>query len=405
MQDLDTGGATSKLRFWTAFKRQRYAGWALYFWHGMRTRTWFNLLRRNGFRTTLTCLPNVISVSLLAPWNSLLFRLSELVFARRLRGLELDEPPIFVIGHWRAGTTYIHDLLACDPELSAPTTYQCFFPSHFLLTGPLARFWFNLFQPKTRPQDNVAVGFDRPQEDEFALCNLGLRSVYMTWALPRQGPVDLDYLSLRDLSPAERRTWVEGFLWFLRRVAYRQKKRLVLKSPQHTARLRMLIELFPEARFIHIARNPLTLFPSTIRLWKSMNSIQGLENPPNDDPWLEPFLIDLFMEMFRFYEEDRPLIPEGQLIEITYEDLVTDPKAELRRIYEHLNLGDFARTEAAVDGYLAGVKDYKTNEYQLPPEKRALILERWAPYIDRFGYRQAVERTPERADANGGRSG
>ena len=399
MQNLDTGDETSKRRFWSAFKRERYAGWVLYFWHGMRTRAWFNLLRRNGFRTTVTCLPNVVSVSLFALLNSVLFRLSEFVFGRRLREFELKQPPIFVIGHWRAGTTYMHDLLACDPELSAPTTYQCFFPSHFLLTGSLARFWFNLVQPETRPQDNVAVGFDRPQEDEFALCNLGLGSIYLTWALPRQGPVDLPYLALRDLSPSERRTWVEGFLWFIRRVAYRQKKRLVLKSPQHTARLRTLIELFPEARFIHIARNPLTLFPSTLRLWKTMNSIQGLENPPYDDPWLEAFLIDLFMQMFWYYEEDRPLIPDNQLIEITYEDLVADPKQKLRRIYEQLDLGDFARAEAAVDAYLAGIKDYKTNEYQLPPEKRALILERWAPYIDRFGYRPALDAPPERAEA------
>ena len=402
VQDQDTGDRTSRLRFWRALKRKRYAGWALYFWHGMRTRAWLNLLRRNRFRTTLTCLPNVISVSVFAPLNSLLYRLQELVFARRLRGYELQEPPVFVIGHWRAGTTYVHDLLACDPELGAPTTYQCFFPSHFLLTGPLARFWFNLFQPKTRPQDNVAVGFDRPQEEEFALCNLGLGSIYMTWALPHQGPVDLDYLSLRDLSPAERRNWIETFLWFLRRVAYRQKKRLVLKTPQHTARLRLLIELFPDARFIYIARNPLTLFPSTMRLWKSMNSIQGLENPPRDDPWLEPFLIDLFMDLFRYYEEDRALIPENQLIEIAYEDLVADPKAELRRVYKHLDLGDFARAEAAVDGYLSRTRDYQTNAYELPAEKRALILERWAPYIERFGYRQALERTPERVGAGGG---
>ena len=133
-----------------------------------------------------------------------------------------------------------------------------------------------------------------------------------------------------------------------------------------------------------------------------MNSIQGLENPPRDDPWLEPFLIDLFMDLFRYYEEDRPLIPENQLIEIAYEDLVADPKAELRRVYKHLDLGDFARAEAAVDGYLSRTRDYQTNAYELPAEKRALILKRWAPYIERFGYRQALERTPERVGAGGG---
>lgn len=397
--DASVADQTQKTRRLPRLRMQRYAGWVMYFWHGMRVRTWFGLLRRNRYRTTLNCVPQVVTVSLTSVLNSVLYRVSELVFAKRADAVVLDPPPVFVIGHWRTGTTYLHDLLACDPELGHPTTYQVFLPNHFLLTERLARFWFKLLLPKKRPQDDVAVKADRPQEEELALVNMGLRSFYLTWAMPRRGPVDEAYIDLRDLTETERRAWTDGLLWFLRRVTLRQNKRLVLKTPQHTARLRTLIELFPGARFIHLARDPLTVFPSTVRLFKSLNSIQGLQNPPYDDPWLEGSVLRTFMRLFRCYEEDRGLIPKGQLIEVKYEELAADPKSLLRRIYDELDLGDFARAEAAVDDYLAGTKDYRTNAYELPLEKRKLVRARWGPYIDRFGYREAVERAVDEAEA------
>lgn len=382
--------APEKRRFWHALKRERYAGWSLYFWHGMRVRAWFNLMRRNNFKTNLKCLPNVLSVSMIAPWNSLLYRITEAIYGRRAEATEIP-PPVFVIGHWRTGTTYLHDLLASDPGYGYPTTYECFFPNHFLLTERVARFWFKFALPEKRPQDDVEVGVDRPQEDEFALCNMGIGSIYFTWALQHRGPVDQAYLDLRMLGEDEKKKWNEALLWFIRRVTLQQKKPLILKTPQHTARLATLIKLFPKARFIHIARNPAAVFPSTMRLWKSMDSIQGLENPPNDDPWLEPYIVDQFMRVFRAYEEDRGLIPEGQLAEIRYEDLVADPKGTLKRLYGELGLGDFANAEPAVDAYLSKTKDYKTNAYQLPPEQKQRIESTWGPYYDRFGYERSDE--------------
>lgn len=379
-------------KFLGSLRMQNHGGFAIFFWHGMCASAWFSLLRRNRFRTTANCWPQPITVTLMSLINSALYRLSEAVYARKLEGFELDQPPVFIIGHWRSGTTYLHDLLACDPEFGYPTTYECFAPNHFLLSERAARFWFDFVLPSRRPPDNVTTGFNRPQEDEFALCNLGLHSPLLTMALPRQGPVDMDYLDLANLTEAERRAWLDGFLWFIRRVAFRQGKRLILKSPTHTARLRALIKLFPEARFIYIARNPLSVFPSTIHLWKSMNSTQGLENPPNDDPWLQDFVLDTFMHMFQRYEEDRRLVPAGNIAEVTYEDLVASPKGVLRGLYDRLGLGDFGRAEAEVDAYLARTKDYKTNTYELSEAAADLIRERWAPYIRRFGYDKRSEQ-------------
>jgi hypothetical protein len=114
---------------------------------------------------------------------------------------------------------------------------------------------------------------------------------------------------------------------------------------------------------------------------------QGLHNPiPEDDEWLSEHVIDVFNDMFRAYERDRDLIPDGRLVEITYETLVADPKAVLGEVYRTLGLGDFARAEASVDAYLEDRRDYRRNDYDLSEADRARVAERWRPYFERFGY-------------------
>lgn len=371
------------------FKVYREGGWLLYFWHGMGLWTWGKLLARGRFDVTLNCLPNILTVSIWAPVNSLLWLISETLYGAKAERTRV-EPPLFVIGHWRSGTTFLHDLLACDPAHGYPTTYQCFFPTHFLLTGGAVRKWFNVFLPPRRPMDNVPVGVDRPQEDEFAFANLGLGTHYVTLAWPRHGPADMEYLDLVTLPEDKRRAWEKGFMWFVKRLALKHGKRLVMKSPAHTARIATLLKLFPDAKFIHISRNPLAVIPSTRKLWKALDSVQGLHNPARDDPWIDEFVYDVFDTVFTRYREDKALIPAGHLVEIAYEDLAADLKGVLAKVYRDLDLGDFARAEPGIDSYLAGQAEYQSNVFDLPEAKRAEIVERCAGYIDHFGYRDAV---------------
>lgn len=381
-------------RFWNKIrgpmKVHREGGWLLYFWHGMGVVTWSKLLARGRFDVTLNCIPNILTVTLWSPVNSLLYVLSELIYGARANRHRIEPAPIFVLGHWRSGTTFLHDLLACDPAHGYPTTYQCFFPNHFLLTGGAVRNWFNIFLPRKRPMDNVPVGVDRPQEDEFAFANLGMGTHYVTLAWPRHGPQDMAYLDLVTLGEAERSEWERGFLWFVKRLSFMQKKRLVMKSPAHTARIKTLVKLFPDARFIHISRNPYAVIPSTVKLWKSLNSVQGLHNPANDEPWLEAFVFDVFDTVFERYEADKQLIPDGHLAEVKYEDLAADPKAVLKSIYTKLELGEFDRIEPGVDTYLSGQGEYKGNVFEMPSDFRDRIRKRCAPYFSRFDYADRV---------------
>ena len=130
--------------------------------------------------------------------------------------------------------------------------------------------WLGFLMPSRRPMDNMAAGWARPQEDEFALCMMGQPSPYLTIAFPNRPPQFSEYLDLQNLPPRAVARWQRAYLGFLRRLTFKDPRRLILKSPPHTCRIKLLLELFPDARFVHIVRDPYVVFPSTVNLWKSL---------------------------------------------------------------------------------------------------------------------------------------
>ena len=79
--------------------------------------------------------------------------------------------------------------------------------------------------------------------------------------MPRQAKRYDKYLTFREASLDEIARWQSALKWFVQKLAYSKGNRpLVLKSPAHTGRVRLLLEAFPEARFIHIHRNPYDVF-------------------------------------------------------------------------------------------------------------------------------------------------
>jgi hypothetical protein len=318
--------------------------------------------------------------------NSFASAFDEIMFGHQVRRQQLSEPPLFVLGHWRSGTTLLHELLILDQRHTYPNTYECFVPGHFLWTEwwlpPLLRWLL----PAKRPMDNIPTGWERPQEDEFALCNLGQPSPYLSWAFPNHGPVAEDYLDLTTIPDAERERWKQTLERFVKRVTVARDRRVVLKSPTHTARVRTLLEIFPDARFVHIVRNPFVLFPSTIRLWSSLSQVQGLQTLDENNAWIEEQVLNTFVRMYAQFERDRELIPEGRLAEVHFEDLVADPVREMQSIYDRLDLGGFDNARPAIARYAADHGDYRPNHYELPPAIATRVRRKWAPYFERYGY-------------------
>lgn len=338
---------------------------------------WLRLLAGNRFRIDPFGLPRALAMTVATSVSSLLGAAQKLVApARQPR---FDPPPLFILGHWRSGTTWLHELLALDDRHVVPTSYACIFPGHFGLTqrwlGPLAG------PPMLRPMDDVVIGWNSPQEDEFALCNLGLPSPYLWFAFPNRGPVCLEYLEMDEVPPAAREEWKRALRGFLGAVA-EPGRRVIVKSPPHTFRIPILLELFPDARFVHLVRDPFTVYPSTLRTWRMLFKAFALERP--GEGGAERLVLDVFLRMFLRIEATRGLVPEGRFHEIRYEDLRRDPVGRLREMYERLDLGDFEPVRAKVEARAR--MGYRTNRYSLSRETIERIAAHWREPIERYGY-------------------
>jgi hypothetical protein len=238
--------------------------------------------------------------------------------------------------------------------------------------------------PRRRPMDNMAAGWDRPQEDEFALCLLGQPSPYQRLAFPNR-PAEAGALDLHGLSPRALRRWKAALTRLLRELTFaRGGRRLVLKSPPHTCRIPTLVEMFPDARFVHLIRDPYALYPSTLHLWRVLYGAHGLQRPSWEG--LPEYILDTFVHMYDRLEEGKRLVPAGRFHELRYEDLVRGPVGRLEALYRHLDLGDFEPARPHVEAYLAGLKNYQTNRYVLTPAERRTITCRWGAVIQRYGY-------------------
>jgi hypothetical protein len=361
-----------------------YPSWCARFWHGMRLGDWIKLVARNRFRIHPLRWGLATTVTLATTFNSAMYGLQQAIYGRRIRQTPITEDPVFIIGHWRSGTTYLHELMVLDDRFTYPTTYECFAPNHFLVTERVCKklLWFAV--PAQRPMDNVKVGWDNPQEDEFALCGLGLPSPYLRMAFPN-GPDTYDsYLDLDGLREPELERWKEGLARFVKMLALKHGKRVILKSPTHTGRLGVLAEMFPGARFIHVVRHPDALFPSTIRLWQSLDLVQGLQIPRHER--LAEYVHTAYERMYRSFERHRANLPSSRICDVRYEDLIRDPVGELARVYEQLDLGDFEPVRERIEEHVARQKGYKVNRHELDEKTRSEIRLRWGRYIDRYGY-------------------
>jgi hypothetical protein len=353
-------------------------------WEGCDFFGWLRLLARNRFAVDWRYLYIAVIVTLVSFMHLLLRLVQEAWLGRRIAKTPIREAPLFIIGHWRTGTTLLHELLILDPRHTYPNTYECLEPNHFLLTERFFTRWLRFLMPSRRPMDNMAAGWERPQEDEFALCMMGLPSPYLTIAFPNRPPQYPEYLDLEGVPPRALAVWKRGFLRFLQRLTFKDPRRLVLKSPPHTCRIKVLLQLFPEARFVHIVRDPYVLFPSTVHLWRSLHSAHGLQKPTFAG--LEEEVFRTFLRLYDRLEEGRKLVAPERFYELRYEDLVRDPVGQVQALYEHLGLGGFEEARPRLEKYVAGLAGYERNRYELTAAARAEIARRWGAVIRRYGY-------------------
>jgi omega-hydroxy-beta-dihydromenaquinone-9 sulfotransferase len=373
-------------------KKARQQEWSPHMWEGCHFVAWIRLLARNRFAVGLPYWWVAFIITFVSFCHTILTILQDCWYGREIRRTPIDHAPIFIIGHWRTGTTLLHEYLILDERHAYPNTYECLEPNHFLLTEEFFRQWVRFLTPAHRPMDNMRAGWERPQEDEFALCMLGLPSPYLTIAFPNRPPQNTEYFNFENLSPRALAAWKRTFYRFLQVLTFKYRKRLVLKSPPHSCRIKALLELFPDARFVHIVRDPRVVFPSTVHLWKSLYRKHGLQTPTYAG--LEEYVYRTFTQLYEKLEEGKSLVAPNRFHELRYEDLVRDPIGEMEKLYDGLELGGFEEYLPRLKEYLADNANYEPNRYELTPAQKAEIERRWGSVIRRYGYEERPVEAP-----------
>ena len=361
-----------------------YPFWSPRFWHGLRFSEWISLCVRHRFRIHPIRWPMAFLITLITPFNSVMSAVQRLRYGKQIDATVIEQPPVFILGHWRSGTTYLHELLELDTRFATPTTYQCFAPRHFLLTEWMMKTFGGWLLPRHRPMDNVAAGWTRPQEDEFALLTLAVPTPYERMAFPNDPPPHMEFLDMEGVAPADLQKFETGLREFVKALTFQSGKRVLLKSPPHTGRIALLSRLFPGAKFIHIVRDPYALFPSTVRLWKSLDEVQGLQMPRHKG--LDEYVYECLTRMYRGFEKQRGQVDPKDICDLRYEDLVQNPVSEVRRVYEELGLDDFEALRPALAAYVGKQKPYQPNKHELDEEMKGEIRRRWGEYFERYGY-------------------
>jgi len=302
--------------------------------------------------------------------------------------IERAEPftPTFVLGHWRSGTTLLHSLLDMDDRWTSPTVFDTMNPYIFLsVPNEVLEMRRKQFQRK-RAMDNVIFDPLSPGEDEFALGKISLRSPYIGWSFPKNEAYWDRFITFRDATPQEIEEWKQGFLWFLKALHVKYESPMLLKSPPHTGRIRLILQLFPDAKFIAIHRNPYRVYRSTRHFYETALP-QGYLQTPQDDA-IHQGILRRYEEMHQAFFEDRRLIPPGNLYELAFEDLIDDPIREIRRIYEVMGFDGFSTVLPQLEKFVQETHHhYQRNpDKPLPEHIKTQIVTRWQRSFTEWGY-------------------
>ena len=321
----------------------------------------------------------------------------------------LHPEPIFILGHPRTGTTHIHNLLSIDDEFAFATTFCAGFPSSFLCIEKWKGLLAGLLS-ETRPMDKMKLSWDLPAEDEIATTLLsGGISPYTAIVLPREECSQfrpffsfscreaLSPTTSSDLDLIDRfKSWQGSFLYFIKKVTLRhslmhqkpahQPAPLLIKSPVHTARIPLLLKMFPKARFVFIHRDPYEVFQSAANMAEKYYGHCYLQKP--EDKHLDTFIIEQYKILNSEYLKGRKMVEADRLFELGFSDLEADPLKMIEEIYKRFGWSErFDSLRAKFEAYILTLSDFKRNDFvSMSPEMKDKVKKEWGDISNAFGY-------------------
>ncbi len=351
---------------------------------GMRLSGFLNLIRKNGMSIAPKYLVRFSFLFQNGIWASIFHKKEKKLFASKIEQQQLPDDPVIIIGHWRTGSTFLHQLLNLDKQFVTSNLFQASIPDSFLSSRKSYEPIMGKVLKGTRPMDQVRLGLDEPLEDEYALFRLSGYSPLERLIFPKSKQYFLQ-LSPGFLPEGEKLDqWKDAFVHFYKKLILENQKIILIKNPFHSLRINLLNEIFPNARYIHIIRHPYKVVPSTIRMW----DIVGSQNAMNKK-WTQPTTKEVagfLLSMENQIKKDTKHLPQNRQSLIKFEDLEKNPVKMVQSIYNKLELSFTDDFEKSLNEFLSSVKDYKKNTYSLPQNDRAVINNIMSPWMIENGY-------------------
>lgn len=310
---------------------------------------------------------------------SLFFRVFDEIFHRNHRKVKITQP-VFIISNPRSGTTYLHRLIALDSERFVYTKFAhtFFMSSSFvqfyylfrwvdkkILRGAISRTVDALDDKFWSGWDDIhTMGFNKAEEDELVFAQQ-MMSVGVMIPFPYFDKIhDNKFL---DNEPAEvRKNVMDFYESCVKRFVFRagKHKTYLAKNVMSTGRFKSLIERFPDAKIIYIARHPYDSVPSFASMFTAMHRLHSPDMPdthPAKKAWAQ-----LGIDYFKYVKEMHRTIPAKQFIEIKYDDLLAKPQETVKQIYSHFSWEPSEMFLERLSHEQARNKNYKSgHEYSL----------------------------------------
>ena len=345
-----------------------------------------DLIRKNKIK--LKYVPKLIAIIIVNLINYPFRSYERLFINSKYYKKTIDHSPIFIIGHWRSGTTHLHNLLCQDQQMAYTTTYQSVFPD--TLFNKLGRFLFRGFSilliPGTRKGDNVTLGASLPQEEEFALGAKTPICFYFFWMFPANMiQYYNNFIRFNNIDLNQLETWKTDYKLLIKKaIKNTNKKRYLSKNPPNTGRIRVLLEMFPNAKFIHIHRNPIEVFLSTQNFYNKMLPPLQLQSISKEG--IDLNIQRVYKKIMSDYLNQKELIPSGNLIEVSYDELEENPTAILNKIYETLNFDNYDLASKNFESYIDKLKSYKKNTHKINKNQLDILLKEWGFTMELYNY-------------------